>query len=435
MLSSVTVPLLGIVDVAVVGHLDAPHYLGAVALGAVTFSVLYFAFVFLRMGTTGLAAQAFGRGDHDEIRAGLGRGLLLAAAIALLTLVLGRLLIEGAVWLADPGPQVAPELRRYLEIRLLGLPAGLAGQVILGWLLGLQNARGPMVLLIATNAVNIALDLLFVLGLGWKVEGVAAATVLAEIGGLGLGIWLVRRELARLGGAWSRRTLLDAPALRRLLALNRDIFVRSLALQAAFFSFAALGARQGETVLAANAVLMNLQTLAAFGLDGFAHAAEAMVGRQIGARDRGAFRAAIRANLHCAMGLAVLLSLGFLLAGPAAIALMTGLPEVRAAAAVFLPYMVVSPLISIWAFLFDGVFIGATRTVEMRNGMVLALALYAALAFALIPPLGNHGLWIAFLGFMAWRGLWLGAVFLRIEARPGGFLGPGGPTRLEAGTA
>jgi multidrug resistance protein, MATE family len=360
---------------------------------------------------------------------------MLAVAIAGLALALGALLIEAAVAVADPGPRVAPELRRYLEIRLLGLPAGLASQVILGWLLGLQNARGPMALLIATNAVNIGLDLLFVPGLGWKVEGVATATVLAEIAGLGLGIWLVRREFARLGGTWSRRTLLDLPALRRLLALNLDIFVRSLALQAAFFSFAALGARQGEMILAANAVLMNLQTLAAFGLDGFSHAAEAMVGRHIGGRDRAGFRAAIRANLHCALGLSVLLSLAFLLAGPAAIALMTGLPEVRAAAAVFLPYMVVSPLISIWAFLFDGVFIGATRTAEMRNGMVLALALFAALAFALIPPLGNHGLWAAFLAFMAWRGLWLGVVFLRIEARPGGFLGLGGTAGLEAGTA
>jgi len=426
-LSNLMVPLLGITDTVVVGHLPEPHYLGAVAIGAVTFNVLYFAFVFLRMGTTGLTAQAFGRGDGDELRALLARALLLVAAIATVLLLAAAWLIDLAVVVFEPGVRVLGELDHYLAVRFLGLPAGLANQVLVGWLLGLQSARGPMLLLVVTNGINIALDVLFVLGLGWNVAGVAAATVVAEYLGLALGLWLVRRALLALPGRFRRDAILRRAAFVHLLAVNGDIFVRSLALQAALSAFTALGARQGEVILAANAVLLNLQTLAAFGLDGFAHAASAMAGRQVGAGDRAAFRAAIRANLHCALLLAGLVCLGYLLGGTSAIRGMTGLAEVRAAAATYLPYLVVSPLISVWAFLFDGVFIGATRTAEMRNGMLLALAVFALAAGLLVPALANHGLWLAFLLFMAWRGLWLGLIYLRVETRGPGFVARGLP--------
>jgi len=293
--------------------------------------------------------------------------------------------------------------------------------VLLGWLLGMQDARGPMALLIATNGVNIVLDLWFVLGLGWGVGGVAAATVCAEFGGLLLGLWLVWRRLRGVAGSWSWGAIRARAAFARLLALNRDIMLRSLALEAAFLTFSALSSRQGELVLAANAVLLNFLTFAAFGLDGFAHAAEAMVGRHVGARSRAGFRAATGANLWCALVLAVLLTLGFLLGGEAAIALMTGLAEVRTAAAVYLPYLIALPLVSVWAFLFDGIFIGATRTAEMRNGMAVALAVFLLAAWLLMGPLGNHGLWLAMLALMAARGLWLGLVYLRIE-RGAGFV-------------
>ena len=190
-LSNLSVPLLGIADTAVVGHLPAPYYLGAVAIGAMGFNVLYFVFGFLRMATTGLTAQACGRGDGEELRAGLGRALLLAALIAALLLLSGPGIRSAAGAIFEPGPRVAPELETYLRVRLLGVPAGLANMVLLGWLLGMQDARGPLVLLLATNGVNIALDLVFVLGFGWGVAGVAAATVIAEYGGAGLGLWLV----------------------------------------------------------------------------------------------------------------------------------------------------------------------------------------------------------------------------------------------------
>jgi MATE family multidrug resistance protein len=420
-LSNLSVPLLGIVDTAVVGHLPEPHFLGAVAIGAVAFSFVYFVFGFLRMGTTGLTAQAVGRGDGLEIRAGLGRAMLLALGVAAALLALSPGIVWAVLAVFEPSARVAAELETYLRVRLIGAPAGLANMVLLGWLLGMQDARGPMALLIATNGVNIVLDLWFVLSLGWGVGGVAAATVCAEYGGLLLGLWLVWRRLRGVPGAWSWGAIRARAAFDRLLAVNRDIMLRSLSLEAAFLTFSALSSRQGDLVLAANAVLLNFLTFAAFGLDGFAHAAEAMVGRHVGARSRAGFRAAAGANLWCALVLAVLLTLGFLLGGRAGIALMTGLPEVRAAAEVYLPYVVALPLVSVWAFLFDGIFIGATRTAEMRNGMAVALAVFLLAAWTLMGPLGNHGLWLAMLALMAARGLWLGLVYRRIE-RGAGFV-------------
>jgi MATE family multidrug resistance protein len=429
-LSNLSVPLLGIVDTAVVGHLPEPHFLGAVAIGAVAFSVVYFAFGFLRMGTTGLTAQAFGRGDGAEVRAGLGRAVLLALAIAAALLAVSPGIVWGVLTVFEPSARVAAELETFLRVRLLGAPAGLVNLALLGWLLGMQDARGPMALLLATNGVNVVLALWFVLGLGWGVAGVAAATVCAEYGGVLFGLWLVGQRLRAVTGRWSWAAIAARAAFARLLAVNRDIMLRSLSLETAFLTFSALSSRQGEIVLAANAVLLNFLTFAAFGLDGFAHAAEAMVGRHVGARSRAGFRAATGANLWCALALAVLLTLGFLLGGRAGIALMTGLAEVRAAAEVYLPYVIALPLVSVWAFLFDGIFIGATRTAEMRNGMAVALVVFLLAAWTLMGPLGNHGLWLALLALMAARGLWLGLVYLRIE-RGAGFVA--GPATSEPG--
>ncbi|MGH6916521.1 MAG: MATE family efflux transporter, partial [Geminicoccaceae bacterium] len=406
-LSNLSIPLLGIVDTAVVGHLPSPHYLGAVAIGAVVLNVVYFAFGFLRMGTTGLTAQAFGRADQAECFGWLARGILLAMVIAAVLVLLAGPLIDAAIRLFEPGARVEGELETYLAIRLLGAPAALVTLVLLGWLLGLQNARGPMLLLILTNGLNAALDLLFVLGFGWAVAGVAWATVAAEYGGLALGLWLVRRALA----AWSWQAIWRLEAFRRLFVVNRDMFVRSLCLEAAFVTFSALGARQGEIILAANAVLLNLHILAAYGLDGFAHAAEAMVGRRVGAGDAPGLCAAVRANMAWALGLALVLALAFVALGPAGIRGMTGIEAVRATALTYLPYLIAAPVISVWAFLFDGVFVGATRTAEMRNGMAVSLVAFWLAAWLLMPLWGNHGLWLSFLLLMSARGLWLGLIY------------------------
>ena len=290
-----------------------------------------------------------------------------------------------------------------------------------------------MALLLVANGVNVALDLLFVLGFGWGVAGVAAATVAAEYGGAGLGLWLVLRRLRHLSGVWSWRAVRRRRAFVRLLAVNRDILL-SLCLEAAFLTFTALSSREGEVILAANAVLLNFLTFAAFGLDGFAHAAEAMVGRHAGAGSRAGVRAATAANLSLALVLALVLALAFGLCGWPAIALMTGLAPVRATALTYLPYLIALPPVAVFAFLFDGVFIGATRTAEMRNGMALALIVFLLAAWSLPPWLGNHGLWLAMLLLMAARGLWLGLLYWRLE-RGEGFIAAPLPRAAPSPTA
>lgn len=414
-LSNLSVPLLGMVDTAVVGHLPEPHHLAAVALGATVLSVLYFLFGFLRMGTTGLAAQALGAGDRLELRATLVRGLLVALGLGLLLLAAAPFAIAGARLLLAPSPEADPGLAAYIGIRLCGAPAALGSFVLLGWLLGLQDARRPLVLMLATNALNALLSLALVLGLGMAAAGVALATVLAEWSGLLLGFVLLRPHWRRLGGRPPRQAVMVAARFRRLLLVNRDLFLRSLLLEAVFLAMAALGSRLGEATLAANAVLLTLFTAAAYGLDGFAHATEALVGRAVGARSSAALRSAVRAGFASGALLAVLMSLGFALLGPTLIDLLTGLAEIRSLAREHLAYAALVPVVAVWAFLYDGLFFGATRTAELRNGMLAATAVFALAALVLLPAFGNHGLWLAFLAFLGARGLILALIYRRAE--------------------
>ena len=414
-LSNLSVPLLGMVDTAVVGHLDSPRYLGGVALGAMVMSVVYWLFGFLRMGTTALTAQAFGAADPVETRAALARALLVAAGLGLLVGLLGPVLLAASQRLFAPPPEVGAEFRLYLVIRLFGAPAALTNMVLLGWLLGLQDSRRPLYLMLATNGINAILSIGLVFGLGLATAGVAAATVIAEYAGLALGLLMVRPAWRAQGGWPGRRAVLAAGRFRRLLAVNRDLFLRSLMLEAAFVAFTALSSRQGTLVLAANAVLMNFFTAAAWGLDGFAHAAEAMIGRAVGARDRQGFRSAMRAGFGNAALLALGMTLAYAALGGWGVRLMTGLEAVRQQALMFLPYVVALPLVSVWAFLYDGVFFGATRTAELRNGMAVALALFGLSAALLVPALGNHGLWLTLLLFLAGRAVILGLIYRRAE--------------------
>ncbi len=434
-LSNITVPLLGIVDTAVVGHLPAPHHLGAVALGASTFSALFFTVFTLRMGTTGLVAQAFGAGDGHEVEAGLVRALLLGLAVSLVMILLTIPIIEAARWIYAPGAEVGEGLAVYLQIRLLAAPAALANMAVLGWLLGMQDAKGPLLLTLVGNGLNMVLDILFVFGFGWAVAGVAWATVIAEYSTLLMGAWLVWR---RLGGGlltldWRR--ILDISALRRLLSTNGDILLRSLIMQVAFVSLAAFSSRQGELLLAANTILMNMVHLSAYALDGFADAACTLVGRHVGAGKRQAMRQAVRVGLVCSLGFALAITLLFTLFGQAMVGLMTSIPEVRNAALTYLPYALAAPLIGAAAFLFDGAFVGATRTADMRNGMLGSLAVYGLCVWLLLPPLGNHGLWLAYHGFMVARGVWLGAVYGRLERGPGFMLNVSPSNRAQGSSS
>jgi MATE family multidrug resistance protein len=414
-LSNVTTPLLGAVDTAVVGHLPDPANIGAVALGATVFSFLYWGFGFLRMGTTGFTAQAFGRGDGVALRTEIGRALLLGAALGLALIVLQAPIGGVALRLLQASAGVEDLTAAYYDIRIWSAPAVLANYVVLGWLLGVQRAGAALVVQLVTNGVNMALDLWFVLGLGWGVPGVAAATLIAECGGAAVGLVLVARHLRTLPGGWPLAQLFDPAGLRQLFAVNLDIFIRTLCLIFGFALFTAKSATLGDRVLAANAVLMHFNSIAAYGLDGFAHAVEALAGGAIGARDRRAYRDAVRTSTLWALLVAGLLVAAYALAGPLLIDVMTGIAAVREIARDFLPWAVVMPLIAVWAFQLDGIYIGATRTVEMRNAMLITTVAYVAALAVLLPWLGNHGLWLALMVFMAARGLTLGYWFPRIE--------------------
>jgi MATE family multidrug resistance protein len=416
-LANLSVPLLGLVDTAVVGHLPEAHFLAGVALGATVISVFYFMFGFLRMGTTALSAQALGAGDRRELRAVPIRALLTAAGLGVGVVLLSWPILRASELIFAPAPDVQRSLATYLLIRLFGAPAALGSFVVLGWLLGLQDSRGPLALLVLTNTINAALALLLVLSLGYGVAGAAVATLIAEYAGLAAGLLLVRWRWRRLGlGRVAWPEVLVRARFMRLLAVNRDIFLRSAALETAFLAFAALGSRQGEVILAANAVLMTFFTISAYGLDGFAHAAEALVGKAVGARDPGALQAAARAGFGLATGLAIAMTLAFWLGGSGLVGLLTDIASVRETALQFLPFAVALPVVSVWAFVLDGLFFGATRTAELRNATVTAVLLFGVLA-ALLPGLfGNTGLWLAFLVFMGARALFLGLAYWRADA-------------------
>ena len=416
-ISSITTPMLGMVDTAVVGHLEDPRHLGGVAIGATIFTVLFMGLNFLRMGTTGVTAQAFGMNDGVAVRQWLSQGLAIAVALACLMIALQAPLLELALTVLAPGAEVAGAARDYFGIRVFSAPASLANFVLLGWLIGMQNARGPLALTLTINLVNIALDLLFVVEFGMASRGVALATLIAEVAGLAVGAWYVARELGRMPGAWPQSKLFALGEYRQLFAINANLLLRTRSLMFVFAFITAQGARAGAAVLAANAILMNLQYLLSYALDGIANAAEALVGKAIGAADRDGLRLAVSRSLRWSVLFAGLFTVVYAVAGPTIVGLLTSIPDVSAVALAFLPWLVLSPLVSVWSFLYDGVFVGATRPREMRIVMMgSALGVFLPVWY-LAQGLGNHGLWLAFLLFMAARGIGMHAWYRRLLAR------------------
>jgi len=421
-LSNLSVPLVALVDSTVIGHLPHAHQLGAVAVGASLYTVLAWAMGFLRMGTTGFAAQAAGRSDGAALRQILLQGLLLAMGLALLLGAVGVPLSGIALHFMQPSPELNELTRDFFYTRLFGLPAALASYALVGWFLGTQNARAPLAILLTTNLINIVLNLWFVIGLDWGVVGSARASVVAEWCGALLGLALTHKALRAYPGHIVWAALRVWQSWRPLLGVNRDIFIRSLALQSVFFLITVQGARLGDATVAANALLLNGLLLTAHALDGLAHAVEALCGHAIGARDR----LALRRSLVVAGGWSLLASLGFavlfLFAGHLFIEMQTDIQSVRETAFIYLPYLAVLPLIAVWSYLLDGLFIGATRAREMRNGMLLTVALLLPFAWAL-SGLGNHGLWISFLLFMVLRSLTLGTLAWRLRRNDGWLAG------------
>jgi MATE family multidrug resistance protein len=418
-LANVTIPLLGAVDTAVVGQIGLAAPIGAVGLGAIILTTLYWVFGFLRMGTSGLAAQAQGAGDQAEVTAILLRALMLGGAGGLCLVALQIPLTAFALTIAPGTAEVEGMTRAYLGIRIWGAPATIALYAITGWLIALERTRAVLVLQLVINGVNIGLDLWFVLGLGWGVQGVAIATLIAEATGLTFGLWLCRGAFgAAFGTALAR--LRDAAALRQMLVVNGDIMVRSVLLQGCFTTFLFLGAGFGDVTLAANQVLMQFLSIAAYFLDGFAFAAEALVGQAVGMRSVPLARRAAVVCSQWGVGAVAGLSLCYALGGPMLIDLMTTAPEVRAEARHYLPWLVAAPLIGVAAWMLDGIFIGATLTRDMRQAAIISVAVYAAFLLVLVPTLGNHGLWLGLMVLNVTRGVTLGLRLHRLDARAAG---------------
>lgn len=405
----ISIPLLGMVDTAVIGQLPGAAPLAGLAIGNLIFSYIYWGFGFLRMSTTGLTAQALGSNNPVELRANAIRALTIGFTIGAVILILHRPLLAVGLYLVDGTPYVETLAGRYFVHRIWGAPAVLCNLAILGWLLGVQNTRSVLWLQLWMNGLNIVLDLFMVLQLKWGVGGAGIATAIAEWSAFGLGLWLMHTMLQQFQcPPLIRSQLWNPQEFKRLIAINRDLFLRTLFLISAFAMLTAKGAQLGTTVLAANTVLLNFQLFTSFGLDGFAHAVEALVGKAVGTRDNVMYRDAVRISTQWAAMVAVGFAGVYAIAGHLLIELLSAEPAVRTAARQYLPWLAVLPIVSVWSYQLDGIFSGSTRSREMRNSMFVSFTVYAGLLFVLVPIFGNHGIWGAFVVFMILRAITLG---------------------------
>lgn len=412
-LSNITVPLLGLVDTGVIGHLPDAYYLGATAVGSMIITFITWFCGFLRMSTSGLAAQAYGSNDRQKILLVLSQGLFVAIAMGLILVILQTPYIDLALWLSGGSDNVQLYARQYSEIRIWGLPASLANLVILGWLLGLHKAKYAMWLLIVTNVVNLSLDLLFVIGFDWQVMGVASATLIAEYTSFIMGLWLVSKALnltvkdLSKAIASTKQALFNKANFTPYLKLNSNIVIRTLCLEICFVFITFQGARLGDTVVAANAILLNFLLLISFGLDGIAYGVEARVGRAIGAKDNKSLMLAVKTALFYSLIFAIGYSVFFYVFGLHFINMLTDITAVADFASEFMPWIIALPILACWCYLFDGVYIGLTRADIMRNSMVISTFACFFPCWFILQGLGNHGLWAAFCLFMVVRGVTL----------------------------
>ncbi|WP_334078358.1 MATE family efflux transporter [Microbulbifer sp. M83] len=399
-LSNISVPLLGAVDTAILGHLPSPTYLSGVAVGASVMSMLLWAFGFLRMGTTGLVARAAGSSDG-----GIGwllRALCLAAVLGLALLAIASPLLGTIVQWMNASAAAAPQAEAYLQIRLFSAPLVLANFALLGFFIGRQDSRAPLLILLAANLLNILLDVVFIIGLGWGARGAALATVCADICAFGCGIFLLRgigsdiyRQIARRLRDPRLYPWADSSPWRELLRINSDLFVRTCLLLLTLTFFTAQGAAQGDAVLAANAILLQLLMMTSYALDGFAHATESLVGDAIARRSQPAFRATVRSAGRWALGSALLVTAILVPGREWILPLFTDLESVLVEARSVYPWLCALPLLAVWCFLLDGVFIGAGRSREMRDTMFIATVLVFFPAWWLTRPWNNHGVWFS----------------------------------------
>ena len=417
-LANATIPILGAVDTAVVGQLGLAVPIGAVGIGAIIITAIYWLFGFLRMGTTGLTAQAIGSGDKPETSALLVRGVIIGFTAGLILIIAQVPIFLGALQLSPASMEVESLAQKYLQIRVYSAPAAIALFGITGWLIAKEKTRAVLLLQLVLNGINIALDLVFVLKLGWGVEGVAIATLIAEWSGLIFGLWLAREGFNN--GYWKNwLQIFDRVRLIQMAKVNSDIMIRSILLEISFVSFLFLGSSFDDATLAANQVLIQFLNITAYALDGFAFAAEALVGQALGAKNRPLFRRAVVMTSQWGLGSVILMALAFFVFGNSIINIMTTAQDVRTVGYEYLPWMVIAPLAGAAAWMLDGIFIGATRTADMRNMMFISFCIYLIALAILLPKYANHGLWASLIIFSLARGITLGFKYPRLEASVG----------------
>jgi len=428
MLSNITTPLLGLVDTAVVGHLANESHLGAVAIGASIFSLVFWAFGFLRMGSTGLTAQALGRKDEQRVLELLLQSVLLGILIGLLLILFKDPIIDVMLWMMSPSAQVEPWARLYCEVRILSAPAVLAGYAVVGWFYGVQNARGPLWIMLLINVVNMVLDYYAVYHLDMASDGVAWATVISQYAGLALALYLASKQLKKLNiniSSEVAKSLLKFSEYIALIQVNRYLFVRTILLLAVGIFFTAQGSAQGDNILAANAVLLTFLMIISNALDGFAFSVEALCGEAIGQKDRTQFEKVVLLSSVWALVAAVGLVLVFWLFGNHIVSLLTSIESVKSIAAIYLPWLVIFPLLGIWSFMLDGVFIGATEVKQMQDAMIVSVVLVFFPCWYITQQLGmgNHGLWLSQAALFVARGASMYWLYRRNLAKGKWFVG------------
>lgn len=413
MISNITTPLLGLVDTAVVGHLGTATHLGAVAIGASIFSFLFWAFGFLRMGSTGLTAQALGQGDERRVRELLLQSILMGVFIGLMLILFRHPIIDLAITLMAPSADVEPWARLYCEARIFSAPAVLAGYALMGWFFGVQYSKGPLWMLLIINLANMVLDYIAVYGLGMASDGVAWATVFAHYIGVTVAGVIAWHKLKGFSGHVPLKALAKWREYMALIRVNRYLFVRTILLLLVMLFFTAQGARQGDSVLAANAVLLTFLMIISNGLDGFAFSVEALCGEYYGRKDKASFQKVLRLSTYWALLAALILVVIFWIFGNGIIGLLTSVQSVRDDAALYLPWLIIFPLLGIWSFMLDGVFVGTTSVKQMQNTMIVCVIGVFFPSWYLTQGLGNHGLWLSQALLFVARGLTLYWCYLK----------------------
>ena len=413
-LSNITIPLLGLVDTAVIGQLGQIVPIGAVGIGSIIISAIYWIFGFLRMGTTGLTAQAVGKRDHGEIIALFSRALLVGIIGGFILILFKDFIFWSAFKISPASSEVENLAYKYMKIRIYSAPAAISIFGILGWLIAREKTRMVLFLQLWMNGTNILLDILFVIGFGWGVEGVAIATVFAEISAFFIGLYICRS--AFVGSLWrSYQLVMNKEKLINMSKVNFDILVRSLLLQAAFLTFMFFSSNLDNTTLAANQILLQFLMMTSYALDGFAFSAEALVGQAVGAKSANSLRKISLMTLFWGLVAAFLMSLFYFFFGENLIAVMTKSLELQLFTQKYLFWMIIAPILAFPAFILDGIFIGATRTKDMRNGMAISFVIFCLSVWLLFDSYGNDGLWASMMILFVVRALTLSIKYFNIE--------------------